>query len=92
MLSPLDEQRRRPAAGQSWTRFSIQALERQLAAGGRVRFDLTHMDDVAGVLRGTGSHAGTVTAQELRFLQANWGRFQGNVTFYRGGAEVAAPW
>jgi hypothetical protein len=56
------------------------------------RHNLTHVDDLAGVLGGTGRHAGAVTAQELRFLQANWGRFHANVTFYRGGAEVAAPW
>jgi hypothetical protein len=81
-----------PGAGQSWAQFSIQTLEKQLAAGGRIRFDLSHVDDLAGALKGTGPHAGTVTAQELRFLQANWGRFSGNTSFYRGGAEVAAPW
>lgn len=81
-----------PASGQSWTQFSIQTLEHQLAGGGRVRVDLTHVNELAGVLGGTGRHAGTVRAHELRFLHANWERFHGNVTFYRGGVEVAAPW
>lgn len=81
-----------PGPGQSWTQFSIQTLETQLAQGGRIRFDLTHVRDLPGVLRNVGEYAGTVTAQELRFLQANWSRFQGSVSFYRNGVEVAAPW
>ena len=78
--------------GQSWTQFSIQTMERQLAAGGKIRFDLTHVEDLPGVLSGTGKYANTVTAQELRHLQANWSRFKGSVHFYRGGKEIAAPW
>ncbi len=81
-----------PAPGQSWTQFSIQTMEAQLAQGGRIRFDLTHVRDLPGVLRNVGEYAGTVTAQELRYLQANWSRFQGSVNFYRNGVEVPAPW
>lgn len=81
-----------PTAGQSWTQFSIQTMERQLAAGGRIRFDLTHMDDIAGAIRGTGQYGNTITAQELRFLQENWSQYKGITTFYQNGVEVVAPW
>ncbi|MBD2026809.1 SpvB/TcaC N-terminal domain-containing protein [Leptolyngbya sp. FACHB-711] len=77
---------------QSWIQFSIQTMEAQIAQGGRIRFDLTNMENLQGILQNTGQHAGTITAQELRYLQANWARFQGNVTFYRNGVEVPAPW
>jgi hypothetical protein len=81
-----------PAAGESWTTYSLRTLEGQLSGGGKIRFDLTHVDDLSGVLDGTGLWADKVTSQELRYVRANWERFQGNTTFYRGGAEVAAPW
>jgi hypothetical protein len=67
-------------------------LEKQLAQGGQIRFDLTHLHNLDGVLRNTGEHAASVTAQELRYLQANWRRFQGNVNFYRNSVKVAPPW
>jgi len=67
-------------------------LESQLARGGKIRFDLTHVDDLAGVLRGTGQYGSKVTAHELRYLRANWSRFKDSVIFYLGGVEVAAPW
>jgi RHS repeat-associated protein len=81
-----------PAAGQSWPQFSIQMLQRQLAAGGRIRFDLTHMQDIPGALRGTGQFGNTITAAELRFLQQHWSQFGAITTFYRNGVEAAAPW
>ena len=81
-----------PAAGQSWIQFSIKTIEQQLAAGGKIRFDLTNVQDLPGVLRGAGKYANTVTAQELRYIQSNWCRFQQNVRFYRNGVEVGAPW
>jgi len=57
-----------------------------------VHFDLTNVDDIAGVLSNTGKYANTTTAQELRFIMENWNRFSNNVKFYNNGMEVAAPW
>ncbi len=81
-----------PAPGQSWTQFSIQTMENQVKAGGIIRFDLTNMSDISGVLKGTGQFGNTVTAAELRYIQQNWSRFSTNVKFYQNAAEVAAPW
>jgi hypothetical protein len=81
-----------PAPGQSWLQFSIQTLEDQLEAGGKIRFDLTNMIDVEGALKGTGPWGNTVTAGELRYLQQNWSRFSNSTSFYRNGLQVAAPW
>lgn len=71
---------------------SIQVLEEQIANGGHIHFDLTHMSELADVLRGTGRFAETTTAQELRHIMTNWDRFRFFVTFYVRGVEVAAPW
>ena len=72
--------------------FSINTMEAQLAKGGNIHFDLTHVQDMAGTLQGTGRFASTVTGAELRYLQANWSRFQDNVFFYEKGVRTAAPW
>ena len=64
-------------------------------AGGavsRVHFDLTHVQNLAGILRGLGPFADDVTAGELRYIMANWDRFRAFVTFYRNGVEVLPPW
>jgi RHS repeat-associated protein len=81
-----------PAAGQGWAQFSFQTLEGQLAQGGKVLFDLTHVKDLPGLLRGTGPWADAVTSQELRYLRDNWKRFKDNVTFYRDMNKVPPPW
>jgi RHS repeat-associated protein len=75
-----------------WKDFTTRTLDAAASSGRRVRFDLTHINDLQGVLRGEGYWADTVTAHELRYLQANWARFQKITHFYRNGAEVAAPW
>ena len=63
------------------------------AQGGTIRFDLTHVQDIEGVLQRTGAFADTTTAQELRHIQANWNdRFAPVVRFYRNGVEVPPPW
>ena len=78
--------------GKSWTEFSIDTLNKQLSQGGKIRFDLTNVKDITGVLNGTGKYGNTVTAAELRHIHGNWLQFQNNVTFYRNGLEVSAPW
>jgi hypothetical protein len=79
-------------ANVGWVEHSLNTLKSHIGSGGQVRFDLTHAQDVAGMLRGTGQFASTVTAQELRFIQSNWSTFRNNVSFYLNGAKVAAPW
>jgi len=81
-----------PAVGQTWAQFSFQTLEGQLAEGGMVRFDLTNVKNLKGILKGTGEYAESTTSQELRYLRENWRRFKNNVKFYQDGAEVSAPW
>jgi len=76
----------------SWVQHSINALNDQLRAGGMIRFDLTNVKDLAGVLANEGEYAASVTAQELRYLQANWEAFKNNVTFIENGAYRGAPW
>ena len=71
-----------------WEAFSKQTLDAAAASGRPVIFDLTHVQDLPGVLSGTGQYANTVTGAELRYIQANWAQFQGNVTFIGGGV----PW
>ncbi len=79
--------------GSSWVDHSLNTLKCQIKSGGNIRFDLTHMKDLAGALRGTGKYSGTVTSQELRFIRDNWENlFRGAVTFLKNGGEVAAPW
>ena len=75
-----------------WEDFSKQTLDAAAASGRPVIFDLTHMQDIPGVLSGTGRFANTITGAELRYIQANWARFEGNVTFYNGGVPVGVPW
>lgn len=76
----------------SFTQFSLQTLDEAAAAGTNVRFDLTNVKDLKGVLAGTGEFANTVTGQELRHIATNWDRFRSVVSFYRGGAPEATPW
>ena len=71
-----------------WEAFSKQTLDAAAASGRPVIFDLTHMQDIPGVLSGTGRFANTVTGAELRYIQSSWARFQGNVTFIGG----LVPW
>lgn len=75
-----------------WEAFSKQTLDVAAATGRQVIFDLTDMQNIPGVLRGAGQFANTVTGAELRYIQANWTLFQGNVTFISSGAIVSAPW
>ena len=50
-----------------WEAFSKQTLDAAAASGRPVIFDLTHMQDLPGILSGTGRFAITVTGAELRF-------------------------
>ena len=76
----------------SWEEFTTQTLDNAASSGRNVRFDLTHVEDLPGVLNNTGEWANTITGHELRYLQSNWSRFRGVTHFYRNGVEVGAPW
>jgi RHS repeat-associated protein len=76
----------------SWEEFTMQTLDNAASSGRSVRFDLTHVEDLPGVLHNSGEWANTITGHELRYLQSNWSRFRGVTHFYRNGVEVGASW
>ena len=78
--------------GDDWLSFSTDTIENTINAGYKIRFDLTYMDDIDGVLNGTGKYANSITAGELRYIQDNWSRLSGGVIFYFNGEEVLPPW
>jgi hypothetical protein len=78
--------------GMAWERFTVHAMETARSRGAKIHFDLTHMEDIEGVLAGTSRHAGKVTGTELRYLRDHWKRFQKTVTFYRDDVPVEPPW
>ncbi|MDQ2687310.1 MAG: hypothetical protein M3Y28_05530, partial [Armatimonadota bacterium] len=73
-----------------WVEFSLLTLDRASVTGTPVVFDLTHMENLTGVLAGHGQYAQTITGIELRYIRANWTRFAANVQFYENGARRAA--
>jgi len=75
-----------PAEG--WLQFSINNMENVLRDGNKIHFDLTNLNDIVGVLKGTGQYANTVTAGELRYICNNWNRFQNVIKFYKDNVEV----
>ena len=76
----------------TWTQFSQNTLDAAASSGRPVIFDLTYVEDLQGVLNGTGEYANTVTGAELRYLEANWARFEANVTFFENGVPIGVPW
>jgi hypothetical protein len=78
--------------GLSIVEHSLSTIDSTAAAGRKIHFDLTHMEDLPGVLSGTGPHANAITSIEIRHIQANWSRLEKSVRFYNGGTEVPAPW
>jgi hypothetical protein len=79
-------------ADSTFREFTIDTLNAASQSGRMVRFDLTHMDDVAGLLNRTGPHADKITSIELRHIRDNWSRFRHMTRFYRNGREVPPPW
>ena len=76
----------------TWPQFSIRTLNEAAASGRKIRFDLTHMEDILGILNNTGKYADTTTAIELRYIRANWVKFNNLVHFYVNDIEVSPPW
>ena len=71
--------------------MSIVTLEKALAQGRQIRFVLDRLSDLPEVVAGR-AWPNSVTSAELRYIARNWGRFQGNVTFWRAGVKVDMPW
>jgi hypothetical protein len=67
-------------------------LERTVAQGTKIHFDLTTMDDLANILNNMGPYAAKVTSGELRYIRDNWSRLSNAVKFYVDGKEVIPPW
>lgn len=81
-----------PFAGESWAQFSIRVMENQVKSGGIIRFDISNIKDISGVLKNKGQYGNTVTGIELRYIQENWIKFSNSVKFYRNGLEISNPW
>jgi hypothetical protein len=81
-----------PNGVSNWVDFSKQTLDNAARSGRSVYFDLTNMQDIKGVLAGTGKYADSITGNELRYIRDNWKTFQSIVTFYDDGNVVSAPW
>lgn len=76
----------------TWIEFSKQTLNNAVTKNQSVLFDLTNMENIDGVLRGTGPYTNMVTGQELRYIRDNWNVFKNTVQFYKNGREVGPPW
>lgn len=75
-----------------WKADTVLELDKALAEGRAIRFDVSGIDDLAGVIGGYGPHADSVTATELRHIYDNWVSFQDIVTFYENGKVVVPSW
>ncbi|WP_301082543.1 hypothetical protein, partial [Thomasclavelia cocleata] len=76
----------------NWLKFSTDTIENTVKSGNTIRFDLTNMEDIQGILNGTSQYQNTVTAGELKYIYNNWHRLSNNVKFYGNGKEVLPPW
>ena len=54
-----------------WPEFTVAILEAAFAARRPVLFDLTHVQDIADVLNGSGRYAAAITTHELRYLRVH---------------------
>ena len=75
-----------------WLSYSKIIMDETVAAGNKIHFDLTYMDDIDNVLDNVGPYANSITAGELRYIRDNWFRFEGSVKFYINEMEVLPPW
>ena len=70
--------------------FSKQMIEKTIAEGNMIRFNLTNMDLYKSFM-GIGEHGNSITIQELKYVYQNWDRLSAGVRFYEKGVEVMAP-
>jgi hypothetical protein len=67
-------------------------LDAHIAKGKSVKFTLSAIQDLKGVINGTANRIPKVTREEILYIKENWARMQGNVKWYAAGKEVSAPW
>lgn len=78
--------------GMSWIDFSKQMIDKTIADGNIIRFNLMPDMDKYMSFMGIGEYANSITIQELRYIYQNWERLSAGVRFYEKGAEVPPPW
>ena len=78
--------------GFTWYKRSKMAINTCVNMGFKIRFDLTNMSNISGILINKGTHSGSETAKELRYIMKEWDRLKDSVVFYINNVEVDAPW
>ena len=66
-------------------------IDKTVASGNKIHFDLTYMQNIDGVLNGT-YKPNAITSTELNYIKNNWIRLKESVKFYLNDMEVKAPW
>ncbi len=77
--------------GISWIDFSKQMIEKTIAEGNMIRFNLNEWVTYKSFM-GIGEYKNAITIQELRYIYQNWDRLNAGIRFYEKGVEVGAPW
>lgn len=72
--------------------LSKKTIMKSVGEGYRIIFDLTHIEDLPGVLSNTGPYASKITSEELRYIKQNYNFLQNNVIFIKDYQEVEKPW
>lgn len=65
-------------------------MNKQFENNGTIRFDLSNIDNIKGVLNGSAYQGHT--AVELQYIKQNWDKVKDNVVFYKDGQVVKEPW
>ena len=66
-------------------------IDKTVASGNKIHFDLTYMENIPGVINGSFKPNAT-TSKELQYIYNNWNKFKNTVKFYNNGVEVTKPW
>ncbi len=75
----------------NWLDYSKATIESIAENGGKIHFDLTNIDNIEGILKGT-AYVDSITTGELLYIRDNWERLADTVKFYSYEIEVSAPW
>ena len=74
---------------EAWT---VITLHKSASLGREIFFNLNYMEDIPGILNGTGKYANGLTALELRHVYQHWYKFRENITFWKNDSKVNPPW
>lgn len=72
--------------------LSKKTIMKSVAENYKIIFDLTHIEDIDGVIKNEGPYAKKITSEELRFIKQNYTFLQNNVIFIKDFVEVEKPW